>query len=203
MPGPRNPVLAAVAAAILGVTACTGQQSPVPMPSTPQSQASPTYACTPVAGGTPYACYENQYQDAAAQAKLYADAEAVYRRYHAEDERIFRVGGSREPSQILLETTTGVYRQDSMSEYRSLEKTGRRLRVGSFRIVWTKPVPDVTRSGSVATLEVCIDGSAAVITEKNGASYSIGDGNAERLYFVRDSGTLKIGDADHKRLEKC
>ncbi|MBN9107049.1 MAG: hypothetical protein J0I14_18845 [Propionibacteriaceae bacterium] len=196
MPVPRS-VAFAVVTALLPVAGCV-ETPPGPLP-----QATPSWSCTPVAGGTPYACYEHQYQQTSAQNKLYEEAEAVYRKYHAEDERIFRLGGLTEPSQVLLETTTDAYLREAMAEYRGLKENHGGLIKGTYGIAWLKPLPDTIRAGFVATLEVCTDVSEATFRGEGGKPYQIGEDNAERLYFVRESELLKIGAADHQRVKSC
>jgi hypothetical protein len=134
---------------------------------------------------------------------LYEQAEAVYRKYSAEDLRIFRAGGISEPTPILLETTTGAYQAEAMTEYRGLVKSHGGLIRGTYGIAWFKPVPEIVKLGSVATLEVCVDISSAVFRDARGKPYSLGADSAERLYFVRDSEQLKISSADHQKVKSC
>ena len=72
------------------VLACllAGCQPPAPSP-TPV----PSYRCTPEAGGAEFDCTQHQYDEMVAKDKLYAEAEAVYRKFLAEDVRILRAGG--------------------------------------------------------------------------------------------------------------
>ena len=53
----------------------------------------PSYRCTPEAGGAEFDCTQHQYDEMVAKDKLYAEAEAVYRKFFVEDVRIFRKGG--------------------------------------------------------------------------------------------------------------
>ena len=54
----------------------------------------PTYTCTPEAGGEPFTCSQYQYDEMVGRDALYAEAEAVYRKFLAEDVRIMRAGRS-------------------------------------------------------------------------------------------------------------
>jgi hypothetical protein len=90
----------------LVVLACllAGCQPPVPSP-TPV----PSYRCTPEAGGAEFDCTQHQYDEMVAKDKLYAEDEAVYRRFLVEDIRIMRAGGVSSPTPELLETTSGAF----------------------------------------------------------------------------------------------
>jgi len=197
MPFPRSATIAATAALAL-CAGCVQQPSPSPLP-----QATPTYSCTPVTGGTPYPCYENQYQETSAQNALYEQAEAVYRKYSAENERIYRAGGATSPTSVLLATTTGDYQNAAMAEYRKMKKDGGRLLSGSLAIVWTKRVPALVTDGSVAAMELCKDISDATFLDSKGKTYQIGQDSQERAYFVDVDGQLKIARAQHQRVKTC
>lgn len=194
---PRTIVAAATAALVL-CTGCVQQPTPSPLP-----QATPTWSCTPVTGETPYPCYEQQYQETSAQNALYAQAEAVYRKYAAEDLRILWAGGTSAPTSVLLETTAGTYLSEALTEYRQLQEVHGGLLKGGYSIAWFKPVPDVVKSGSVATLEVCKDISDAIFRGTDGKPYQLGEDSEERLYFVMESKVLKVGSAEHKRVNSC
>ncbi|HSK31998.1 MAG TPA: hypothetical protein VK903_00805, partial [Propionicimonas sp.] len=86
----------------------------------------PSYRCTPEAGGAEFDCSQKQYDDMVAKDKLYAEAEAVYRRFLAEDIRIMRAGGVPTPTPVLLETATGAFLDDVMAEYTDMRDLGLR-----------------------------------------------------------------------------
>ena len=190
----------AVVAAVAVVLVCAGcvPQAPGPLP-----QATPSFSCTPVAGGTPYPCYENQYQETAAQNKLYEQAEAVFRKFNAENERIYRAGGVREPTPVILETTTGKALDSAMSNYQDLLNDGIRLVSGNSRVAWIKRIPDLVQDGSEATIEVCSDISEEVMQAKGKKRYKVGQDKDERYYLSTVDGRLKLGMVEYKWVKTC
>jgi hypothetical protein len=193
---PRTIAAAATAALVL-CTGCVQQPTASPLP-----QATPTWSCTPVAGGTPYPCYENQYQETSAQNALYDHAEAVLRKFNAEDERIYRAGGVTEPTPVLSETLTGDALQSAMANYADLKSDGTRMIKGEFRIAaLTRSLE--TRNGSAASLRMCSDISQVTLKRPGGKAYSLGSDSDQTFFFVRIGDELKISEAEGKWVESC
>lgn len=193
---PRTIAAAATAALVL-CAGCVQQPIPSPLP-----QATPTWSCTPVTGGTPYPCYENQYQETSAQNALYEQAEAVYRKLNAEDERIYRAGGVKTPSPIIEETTTGEALKSTMENYKELASDGTRMVHGEFRIASTQRLVQ-SESGSVAALRVCLDISDVELQAPGHKSYRLGQDGVETAYFRRVENQLKISQVTSKWVESC
>ncbi len=162
----------------------------------------PTYTCTPDDGSSPYACPKVQYDAKAKEAALYAEAEAVYRKYLAEDERIYRLGGVSEPTPVILETTTGQYQTDAMSIYGDLKTLGVRLVEGSLNVVWVRRAPDSVPGGMVAAVTSCVDGTGARLTDGKGG-LEPGSVIQETAYLSRVDGLLKLTTAKSLVADKC
>jgi hypothetical protein len=165
-------------------------------------QATPSWSCTPVTGGTPYACYENQYQDAAAQNKLYEDAEAVLRRFIAEDERIYRIGGVPEPTTTLGEILTGEALKSVMANYADLISDGTKMIGGEFKIASLERVLERS-SGSVSAVRVCLDISEVELKRPGKGTYHVDEDGVETFYFVHEGSTLKIAEITSKWVASC
>jgi hypothetical protein len=195
MPVPRS-VAFAVVTALLPVAGCV-ETPPGPLP-----QATPSWSCTPVAGGTPYACYEHQYQQTSAQNKLYEEAEAVYRKLNAEDERIYRAGGVKEPTPVIEESYTESMLTSAMADYIELANSRTRMVRGEFKIAWIKRVLEQT-NGSVAVLTVCSDISDVWLKTGDGKERSLGQDGMETLYFVPSAPTLRIANATSEWVKSC
>ena len=180
------------------VVACllTGCQPAAPTP-TPV----PNYRCTPEAGGAEFECSQKQYDDMVAKDKLYAEAEAVYRRFLAEDVRIYRAGGVDQPTPVLLETAHGQFVQDSMDLYRGLIADSRRLD-GDVSLVSLVRKPGISKESSVVVLAACTDARAARILE-HGKEVGHGFLIEELIYVGRFDGALKIQGADGQQEGKC
>jgi hypothetical protein len=137
-----------------------------------------------------------------AKDKLYTEAEAVYRKFLAEDERIYRIGGVTEPTPVLLETTTGDYRKDSVEIYRDLYSRHSKAVGGQFRIAWIKREPGTSIGGSIVALRVCSDASSVLIGPSKSESKP-GLIVEETGYFVSDGANLKLSAAQTKAVTKC
>jgi hypothetical protein len=196
MPVPRSAVFAVVAA-LLVCAGCVPTTPPGPLP-----QATPSWSCTPVAGGTPYPCYEHDYQEAAAQNKLYDQAEAVFRKFIAEDERIQRAGGVERPTAILDETLTGEALASVMANYADLMSDGTKMVGGEFRVVSVQRLLP-SQASSVAALRVCLDLSEVELKAFGQKSYRLDEDGVETFYFMNVGTALKIGEATSKWVESC
>jgi len=192
----RSRFVASAAACAL-LAGCTAPPAP-----SPTSTPTPTFSCTPEAGGTAYECSQFDYEQMVAKDKLYAEAEAVYRKFFAEDERIYRAGGVDEPTPVLLETTTGRYLRDSMSLYRALREHQARLATGSPNLVSLQRLPGVGRDGSVVAMAACVD-ARSVQVQGQGGYESRGSLYLERLYFASTGQSLKVNSSQWKELESC
>jgi hypothetical protein len=184
--------LAVLAVGIALLAGCT--------PADPNLQ--PTYSCTPDDGSSPYACPKVQYDAKAKEAALYAEAEAVYRKFFAEQERIYRAGGITEPSPVLLETTTGNYLAGSMIAFSDLVKYKGTATGGAFVLAWMKRVPYGSKNGAVTALQACVD-SSSVTMRAEGEPPEPGKISSEIVYFTRDGQTLKAFDFQTVKVTQC
>ncbi len=168
----------------------------------PTPTPAPSYRCTPEAGGDEFDCTQHQYDDMIAKDKLYAEAEAVYRKFFAEDVRILRAGGITTPTQVLLETTTGAFLEDSMGLYRSFATDDRRAVGGTIRLASLERLPGISKGGSVVAMQACTDATTTK-TYRHGRQVGKGGAGIDTLYFSRVDGVLKIQGADGKAVESC
>ncbi|MEE9964516.1 MAG: hypothetical protein K4304_05410 [Propionicimonas sp.] len=161
----------------------------------PDPNAKPTYTCTPSDGGTPRPCYKAEYELQTKEDALYAEAEAVYRKYIAEDERIYRAGGVTAATPTLTATLTGPALTQALDTYRDVAATSTRAVGGAFKIRYLHRAPQSIRAGSVAAVEACIDSTSVVFrsTTSNGP----GGIGLERSQFSLTPNGLRISDFDH------
>lgn len=181
----------------ISLTSCA--TTPTQTPTNPGAQ--PTFSCTPEAGGTPSPCHEHDYQQSQTRDKLYTQAETVYRKRLAEDERIYRAGGVTEPTPVMLETTTGEALTNMLADYRRAHKAKTKAIGGQFKLAYLKRVPGLTKGTSVVTLETCIDASSVKMVRPG----STDDGaiTARRMYFSPDRTVLKVSYVEYKEVETC
>ena len=187
--------LALTVAALCLLSACTPTTIPTPSPA-------PSYRCTPEAGGDEFDCTPAQYDEMVAKDKLYAEAEAVYRRFLAEDMRIARSGGVTEPTKELLETTSGAFLKNAMNEYRSNLKERITIEGGDREIKSLTRLAGLSKAGSVVAIRSCVDATSIRVL-KNGKYLGQGLVTRDDLYFSRVDSRLKIIGADGKEVESC
>ncbi len=194
MASPRKTfaVLAVLAVGLSMLAGCT--------PANPDGQ--PTYSCTPDDGSSPYACAKVQYDAKAKEAALYTEAEQVYRKFFAEQERIYRAGGVTEATPVLLETTTGSYLAGSMVTFSDLVKFKGTATGGAFVLAWMKRVPYGTKTGAVTALQACVD-SSSVTMRAAGAPPQPGKISSEIVFFTRDGQALKAFAFQTVKVARC
>ncbi len=168
----------------------------------PDPNAKPTYTCTPSDGGTPHPCYKAEHELQANEDKLYAEAEAVYREYLAEEERINRTGGVDQPTPVLLATTTSPYLESAVESFAEIKAAHATAVGGKFQLVWVKRAPRDVRDGSVATLQMCLDASS-VMMGSAGKRALPGGVSQRTAYFVRVGDRLVIKSGRYEWVEKC
>jgi hypothetical protein len=179
---------------LLILTGCTTTK-PAPIPVYP----SPT--CTPEAGGDPYPCTPYDYDQMITKNKLYAQAEAVYRKYLAEEERIYRTGGVTEPTEVMKETLTDDMLRDTTEEFRGFHDRKTTAVGGEFRIAYIKRLVGSVKGGSIVSLEACIDASTATL--KSPGSSRKGTVGGERVHFIQVGTALKGAFAEWKEMSSC
>ncbi len=191
---PRRLVFTAAALCLLA--ACT-PTSPTPTPS-----PVPSYRCTPEAGGDEFDCTQAQHDEMIAKDRLYAEAEAVYRRYLAEDMRIARDGGVREPTEALLDATSGAFLENAIAEYRSNLKEKITIEGGEREVKSLTRLVGLSKAGSIVAIRSCVDATSIRVL-KNGKYVGRGLVTQDDLYFGLIDSHLKIIGADGRELESC
>ncbi|HAM44982.1 MAG TPA: hypothetical protein DCM67_08200 [Propionibacteriaceae bacterium] len=168
----------------------------------PDPNAAPTYTCTPTTG-TPQPCYKAEHDLHAKEDALYAEAEAVYRKYIAEHVRIYRAGGATTASPVILETLTGEALQEVLKSDREIAANHTRAVGGEFKIGYLRRVPREVVGDSVATWESCVD--ATSVTFKDDKPPRPGSIGLERAYFSQTEEGLKISSFAHSLgvVESC
>jgi hypothetical protein len=176
------------------VAGCSPAVAPTPTPS-------PTYQCVPEAGGDPLPCGPIEFEASQRRDALYAEAEAVYRRFWAE---IVRIDSNPEPTMTpeLEATTVGPFR-DALIEVLGELKGAQRVS-GESPIVWVKRLVGLQRSGSIVALETCTDERNARFANPDGGELLVGQATRRRVYFVQGAdGALRLIDTEYMGVEQC
>lgn len=190
-----NSTLTAALLAVGALVGCTGTSV-----SSPAATASPSYSCTPEAGGAPVPCGPLEYERAQDRDRLYAEAEAVYRRYWAEIDRL-SLEANPTFTPILEETTAGEFRSDA--ERIVAPYTHKQRISGQINLVRVERLPGLARAGSSVALHVCTDARSARFTSKSDPTASAGIAAEQRIYLSPIEGALKLIDADNRQVESC
>ena len=161
----------------------------------PDPNAKPTYACTPSQGGTPQPCYKAEHDLQASEDALYAEAEAVYRRFLTEEERIYRAGGATTASPVMLETLTGEALKERAGYYLSLHENETRVVGGKFILGYLRRAPQAKVNDSVATWESCTDTRSVVVHV--GRATQRGRVVRERAFFSETENGIRIIHLSH------
>lgn len=194
----RRTVAAVTAMAAVLMAGCGPQTAVSPTPS-----PSPTFMCTPEAGGSEAPCSEQDYQKMKAKDALYAEAEQVYRTYQAEYARVLRAGGSTRLSPEL-ETTIGSP-EVSKSILRGLKyfhDNGLRLRGDASVIASATRLPTKERNGSVVAMAFCVDGRKTTVYKgkKRQGSGLVG---IDTVYFSLRDSDLRMTSFDSEEVASC
>lgn len=190
-------LVGALAASLL-LTGCvaTPAASPTPTPV-------PTFLCTPEAGGAEYPCDQRAYDEMKATDALYAEAEAVLRRFLAEDARIQFLSDESTPSPVIVETTGGPFLQAMTSAYRQIREANVRGASDALPVIaQVRRQPGISRQGSVVALEACVDATRVPIT-RDGQEAGFGVAGRNTYFFVRDDSSLKIWTNEGQEVERC
>ena len=192
----RRIVVLAVALSMGAVTvACTGPAQPSPTP-TP----SPTFACIPEAGGDPVPCGPIEYEQAQKRDKLYADAEAVYRRYWTE---MNRLATEKSPpfTDVLESTTAGKFR-DNVVALLSPEHHAVRVS-GQSKLERVARLPGLSRDGSTVALLVCTDSRDGTYVDASSGAALPGIVSEQRLFLGPAGGSLRIVNSEIREIDQC
>lgn len=204
--------LASTTAAFLAAVVLAGCQPAAP-PATPTSSPTsepastapvptPTYLCTPEAGGDEAPCSQLEYDEMKAKDALYAEAEEVFREYFAENIRISRAGGVTEPTEVMIRTTHGFQLEDSLNLFRSLRARELRAEGSDPVIARIERLVGQSKAGSIVALQVCVDarGWGFYRGKKLVTAGAVAE---DDTYFARIDGALKIIGADGRGLDTC
>ncbi len=186
-----------LATILLAACLLTGCQPAAPTP-TPV----PSYRCTPEAGGAEFDCSQKQYDDMVAKDKLYAEAEAVYRRFLAEEVRILREGWDGKPTPTLLEAASGEFLEGVLADLANATTNKVTVDTGDRQVEVAKRLVGVSKGGSVVSMSFCVD-SRSVHFLRAGKDAGFGDITRDEVYFGEVDSTLKAIGADGLEVASC
>ncbi|HMQ37099.1 MAG TPA: hypothetical protein PKE46_04970 [Micropruina sp.] len=198
----RRAWIALVSLALVGCG--PAQPTATPSSSGPVVAPTPTFMCTPEAGGSSSPCTEREYREMQERDAMYAEAEQIYRRYLVEDYRVAKAGGATKLTPEFLAVIGGEKLRDwKLGEIRAAKKGGYSIRGGSYVLVYAKRLAEQTRNGSDVGLSVCVDARSAIIYRKGrklGPSLVV----QEDMFFKRLDGAMKMWtNANARSVTKC
>lgn len=195
--------VASLGALALGLvlTACTSVAGPsagVTVVGTGPN-VTPTFACTPEAGGTPSPCTQSQYDAMKAKDALYAEAEAVYRKFVAEDTKLLQTGGlAAGPVMDLIGGPFAPIYSDDKAHLHDQ----RILMSGSPSVAYVRPSQSALSHESDLALAACVDGRSMTATQ-DGEDAGKGIAVRSTVYFKRSEDRLRIWWFDGLKVDQC
>ena len=191
---PRTALVVWLASAAV-LAGCTTVTQPTATPTN-----SPTYLCTPEAGGTPLPCGPIEAEQAEKRDALYADAEAVYRRYWGEIDRL-TLEENPPFTPVLEETTDGTFRRLVQE---GLDPSSHRERVsGDVKLVRLERLPGLSRDGSTVALLMCADARDARYVTVRDDTPTAGFVYEMRLYLAPRDDRLKLITSESRNVQEC
>ncbi len=189
----RNSVLTAIFATAT-LVGCTGTPSLTP------TAATPTFLCTPEAGGAAQPCGPIEHEQAQKRDAEYTEAEAVYRRFWAENERL----DSMDSPTITPELREVVAGEALTMTQETFSPEFFRKRVsGASTLVRVDRLPGLSRGGSEVALLTCFDATQGQYLPPGGGEPTAGVRAESRIYLGYIEGSLKIIDSEAREVEKC
>ncbi len=162
-----------------------------PTASGPVMVPTPTFMCTPEAGGPTSPCTEREYREMQERDAQYAQAEDVYRKYLAEYVRLMRAGGAKDLSPVLKELLgDATLAKNTLAQLRELKSEGLRVVGADPNISSVVRNPSQTMEGSTVTLEFCVD--ARSLTFYHGKARRNRLGISRETIFFRGDGPSKL-----------
>lgn len=175
-----------------------------PTDPSPSASPSPTFMCTPEAGGDQAPCSEADYQKMKEKDALYAEAEQVYRKYKEEMLKALQAGGANTlPAGLATLVAEGEVREGIMESLRYFHKNNLRVVGGGSTIETVTRRPSITRKGSVVAMDFCVDGRETIVYQGKKRLENQGSVAVDTAYFAKVSSVLKIVAASSKAVTKC
>lgn len=198
----KRVALPVVVLALLSAAGCTtpGPAGPTP---TAVPLPTPTYTCT--AAPTAGPCTAQRAKEEKQAAANYLAAEAAYKAFTAERNRLSMAGGTTEATDAMKANAAGPYLLDILEFLTKEKKDGLHASAG-LRIEEVKPLPGLTRSDSPSgeiALSYCEDGRRIQVLDSKKHLVGRGSLGAGTLYSRRIGGAWKIYDWSGKAVDSC
>lgn len=198
----RRAWIALVSLALVGCG--PAQPTATPSSSGPVVAPTPTFMCTPEAGGSGSPCTEREYREMQERDAMYAEAEQTYRRFLTEDYRVARAGGATKLSDEFLAVIGGErMKAGKLADVRATKKGGYSVRGGSYELKTVRRIPGRELEGSDVAMAMCVDATSATIYQR-GKRIGPSVVTAEDVYFKRVDGAVKIWtNSNARKVAKC
>lgn len=187
---PRRPLFTLIGCSLL-LTACT------PVEPTPTPTPEPTYQCTPIFGGDPTTCTQQDHDALQATLAQYAEAEQIYRDSLAESWKL--AAEKKLPSEALKATATGDY-LDALVTFLRDNQSSDLMISGQPEVTWTQPV-DLSEAGSDLAIRACV-GPGTTHLEAQGV-VGEDDWTLDTVFFTRTDKGLSISGVATGVVESC
>ena len=162
---------------------------------------SPAYRCVPEAGGDPVPCGPIEFEQAQARDALYAEAEAVYRRFWTRVGAALRFRIACSVSLEIEATTAGSFLKYVEAEF-AAPSYARRV-AGNARLVRLARYVGGSHSGFTVSLNACWDSSGVTFSPRGGGPETTGGAVDENVFLSRLDGVLKLVEAESETVRQC
>lgn len=189
-------VLATAALVLVGCTPTAPPTTPAP---------TPTFMCTPEAGGAESLCSQQDFDKMKAKDAQYAEAEEVYREFLREYTEVMRHGGSRELTPGLKKTMGDEELSNQIREQlRDFKSSGIHVEGPGVEVKTIVRKPSLTRNGATVTVEFCIDASQMVMYQGKRREGTWGLAR-DRIFFRPggNAGSLLMVGSDSVEVKTC
>lgn len=176
---------------------CTPTPPPTVAPPTP------TFMCTPEAGGAETACTQQEFDKMKAKDEQYAEAEKVYRQFRDEYERVVRNGGASSLS-AKLKAVIGdpALAGNLLNQLRLFKAQGLHIEGPGLEIKSVLRRPGVEMNSSSIAIEFCSDGSDTAVM-KGKTKVRSGGIAKETAFFRNTQSGLQIVATTYKEVKTC
>lgn len=188
---PLRRVLVAPAVVLVALAGC----APAESTSSPTPAVTPSALCTPLFGGDPHACEQEELDDLTADRARYEEAAALYEDVIVETENLLAAKELISPD--LAARLTGKALERTTSDLEAHAQSTSTI-TGHTRTEWVKPV-DLSDAGSTLALELCSTAGTLVV-EPSGAHPGAA---VEQVFFVDTDGVLQVTNTKAEAVESC
>lgn len=169
--------------------------------STDPTASNPSPICSPM-GGTPAPCTQQEYEKTQEQNRLTEEAIALYRRWTKESTRLYRAGGTSEPTPEMLATTAGKFQGSVLGIFQDLKAARARAVSGEVKIATIEPDLNADVEPGTTAITACLD-ARSLRLQRDGQTIKRGTLAIEDVVAKQVDGQLRLWSARSAEVKSC